>query len=463
MTRYDLLVIGSGRAGRGAAIQAAKLGGRVAIVERGPVGGAATNTRALPFHALRAAAAEVAGQRGSRDVTIDDLQWRTHEVVERERDAIVDDLRRNGIDLLGGSASFVDAHTLAIAAGDVVRRIGADRFVIAVGTIPSRPCSVDFDDRVVIDSDGPFRITGRPRTMTVVGAGVVGLEYASVLAALGARVTLVERRSRILDFVDHEIAAALQYHLRGLGVTFRLGEELERVERDGREAVAYPRGGRAIRSDGLLYAGGRRGATAGLGLAAAGLEADARGRLPVGPDFRTAKRHILGAGDVIGSRGLAAASMEQGRLAALTAFDRAPHARRELLPCAIYTIPEISFIGRSELRLTADAMPFVVGLARFRELARGDIAGDRSGLLKLLVHAGSRRLLGVHIFGTAAAELLHLAQTVMAADLPVDYLADAVFNEPTFTQAYRVAALDAAHRLDLISGNRPPRIGMMRQ
>jgi NAD(P) transhydrogenase len=303
----------------------------------------------------------------------------------------------------------------------------------------------------VIDSDGLAGLARIPATMTVVGGGVIGLEYASMAAALGVRVTVVDKRLRMLDFVDEEIVEALQYHLRGLGLVLRLGEEVAAVERrpDG-DVLTVLASGKRIPSETVLYAAGRQGATDGLNLAAAGLEADARGRIAVDAAYRTAQPHIFAAGDVIGFPGLAATSMEQGRLAALAALGEPARPMPELLPYGIYTVPEVSYVGRTEAELTEAAVPYVRGLARYRELTRGEIAGDRSGLLKLLVHAETRRVLGVHVFGTAATELVHLGQTVMAADLPVDYLVDAVFNVPTFADSYKVAALDAANRLDEI-------------
>jgi NAD(P) transhydrogenase len=463
--RYDLVAIGSGPAGQKAAIQAAKLGRRAAIVERqDPLGGVSTNTGTLPSKTLRAAILELTGHahgvyggayRVQRDITIDDLFWRTHQVIEHEREVVRDQLRRNWVDVLPGTASFIDPHTLEVRGPEGSRRVFGDRFVIAVGTSPARPAGIDFDDRTVLDSDGILRLDQVPRTLTVIGGGVIGLEYGSMAAALGVHVTLVEKRSRILDVVDEEIIEALQYHLRGLGLVLRLGEEVAAVERRSESgAVTVLRSGKRIPSDVVLYAAGRQGATADLNLAAAGLEADARGRIEVGPDFRTAVPHVFAAGDVIGAPSLAATSMEQGRLAALAAFGEPSGALPCLLPYGIYTVPEISFVGRDERELTAAAVPFVRGLGRYRELARGEIAGDRSGLLKLLVHAETRRVLGVHVFGTAATELVHIGQTVMAAGLPVDYLVEAVFNVPTFADAYKVAALDAANRLNELDDRR---------
>jgi NAD(P) transhydrogenase len=459
---YDLVAIGSGPAGQRAAVQAAKLGRRVAVVERGSaLGGVSTNTGTLPSKTLRAAIVELTGRAGSvygssfrakHEITLDDLLWRTKQVIDHEREVIHDQLRRNGVDVIEGAASFVDPHTLEIRGGRPTE-LRAERIVIAVGTRPARPADIDFDDRRVLDSDGILRLDRLPRMLTVIGGGVIGLEYASMAAALGVHVTLVEKRSRILDFVDDELVEALQYHLRGIGLVLRLGEEVESVLRpESGSVVTQLRSGKQIPSDVVLYAAGRQGATDDLNLAAAGLEADARGRIAVDDSFRTAQPHIFAAGDVIGFPSLAATSMEQGRLAALAALDQPARSLDGLLPYGIYTIPEISFVGSGERELTEAGVPYVVGFGRYRELARGEIAGDRSGLLKLLVHLHTRQVLGVHIFGTGATELVHLGQTVMAGELGVDYLVDSVFNVPTFSDAYKVAALDAVNRLDEIRG-----------
>jgi NAD(P) transhydrogenase len=464
LTSYDLIAIGSGPAGQRAAVQAAKLGKRVAIVERErALGGVSTNTGTVPSKTLRAAIVELTGRADSvygaafrvkHEITVDDLLWRTQRVIDHERDVIQDQLRRNRVDVVDGTASFVDPHTLAVRSSVSTRLLRGERVVIAVGTRPARPAKVEFDDRTVLDSDGILRLGHLPRTLTVIGGGVIGLEYASMAAALGVHVTLVEKRSRILDFVDDELVEALQYHLRGLGLVLRLGEEVSGVERVDGGANTRLRSGKQVPSEVVLYAAGRQGATDDLGLEAAGLEADARGRIAVDADFRTAQSHIFAAGDVIGFPSLAATSMEQGRLAALAAFDQPARGLEGLLPYGIYTIPEISFVGASERELTEAAVPYVVGIARYRELVRGEIAADRAGLLKLLVHATTRELLGVHIFGTSATELVHVGQTAMAGRLGVDYLVDSVFNVPTFTDAYKVAALDAANRLNEIARGR---------
>ena len=453
---YDLIAIGSGPAGRCAAIEAAKLGKHAAVVEREAIGGVSTNVGTVPSKTLRAAVVELTGQghgiyrnayRARHELTTDDLFWRTHQVIEHEREVIHDELRRNGVDVIAGSASFVDAHTLRVDVRGSRRLLRSERLVIAVGTKPVRPRAIDFDDRTVFDSNGILGLAELPRTLTVIGGGVIGLEYASMAAALGLRVTLVDRRARLLEFVDGQLVEALQYHLRGRGVVFRLGEEAVAVEHhSGGGAVTCLLGGERLSSEVVLHAGGRRGATDELDLEAAGLEADRHGRIAVDRDYRTAQPHIFAVGDVTGFPRLASTAMEQGRRAALAAFCLAPEGAG-VLPFAIYTIPELSFAGRSEPELIGAAVPYVAGVARYRELARGEIAGDRSGLLKLLVDADSRRILGVHILGTSATELVHLGQLAITAGLEVDYFVHAVFNAPTFAGAYKVAAIDAANRL----------------
>jgi NAD(P) transhydrogenase len=458
MQRYDLVVIGSGPAGQKAAIQAAKLGRRAVVVERDAIGGASANTGTIPSKTARAAIVELTGltqravygdtYRIKSTVTIDDVLWRTQHVVEHERCVVREQLRRNRVEVVEGVASFVDPHTLEVA-GPRPLSLTGEAIVIAVGTRPARPPQVDFDERTVIDSDGLGGLERIPATMTVVGGGVIGVEFASMAAALGITVTLIDKRSRLLDFVDEELVDALHYHLRGLGLTLRLGEEVRGIERrsDGTVLTCLASGKR-IPSEVVLYAAGRQGATDDLRLEAAGLEADARGRIAVDARFRTAQPHIFAAGDVIGFPALSATSMEQGRLAACAAFGIQAPELPALLPYGIYTIPEISFVGRNESELTRARVPYVVGVARYRELIRGEIAGDNNGLLKLLVNAESRALEGAHVFGTAATELVHIGQTVMAAELPFDYLVEAVFNYPTFSDAYKVAALDAMNKLN---------------
>jgi NAD(P) transhydrogenase len=455
---YDLIAIGSGPAGQRAALEAARLGKRAALVERDDVlGGVSTNRGTLPSKTVRAAIVELTGQarglyggvhRLNGGITLDDLVWRAQQVIENERTAIQDELRRNRVDVIDGAAAFADPHVLEVQTRNGSCRVRADTIVIAVGTKPGRPATVDFDDRIVLDSDVILRRGEIPRRLVVVGGSVIGLEYASMAAALGVQVTVIEKRLRFLEFVDDEIVESLVYYLSGLGVVFRVGEEVEAVQRLGDDgAMIHLIGGIRFPAETVLYTAGRRGATDDLNLQAAGLEADERGRIPVGPDYRTAQPHVFAAGDVIGFPALAATAMAQGSAAALAALGGLPRPLAPY-PHGIYTIPEVAFVGLNERELAEKATPYIVGLARYRQLARGDLAGERSGLLKLLVHPETRRLLGAHIFGTSATELVHLGQAAIAAGLTIDYFADAVLNVPTFSEAYRVAALDARSRIN---------------
>src|SRR6266511_2526182 len=333
MYEYDLLVIGSGPGGQKAAIAAAKLGRRAAIVERTDmVGGVCINTGTIPSKTLREAIIyltglsqrELYGQsyRVKQDITVQDLSARTRHVVGREIDVIMHQLARNHVTLLTGTARFVDPHTIGIRGGPVERHVSAGNIVIATGTNPARPDSVDFDDRTIVDSDAILSLEQIPSSMVVVGAGVIGLEYASMFAALGTKVTVVERRAGMLEFCDAEVVESLRYHLRDLAVTFRFGEAVAAVERHPRGAITVRESGKRIPADTVLYSAGRQGATDDLELANAGLEANARGRITIGPDFRTKVPHIFAVGDVIGFPALAATSMKQNRLAAYAAFGK---------------------------------------------------------------------------------------------------------------------------------------------
>src|SRR5918996_5628110 len=452
---YELLVIGSGPAGQRAAIQAAKLGRTVALVERRELGGVSVNWGTIPSKTLREAIVYLTGlsqkptygqsYRVKEEITIDDLRLRTQQVIEREVDVIRHQLMRNHVQVFQGSARFLDPHTVAVSNHEE-RRLTAQRFVIATGTRPARPAAVEFDGTTILDSDGLLLLDRVPSSVLVVGAGVVGIEYASMFAALGGKVTLVEQRARLLDFCDAQITEGLQYHLRDLGVVFRLGEEVTAVERHGEGTLTQLASGKRVPSDVVFYAAGRQGETDDLGLELAGLQADERGRIAVDSEYRTAVEHIFAAGDVIGGPALAATSMEQGRLASAHAFGEEA-TMSELLPIGIYTIPEISYVGRNEEELTATAVPYEVGISRYRELARGQILGDTYGMLKLLVSPKDHTILGVHVLGTNATEVVHIGQTVMGLGGTVDYLVDAVFNYPTLAESYKVAALDARNRL----------------
>jgi NAD(P) transhydrogenase len=458
---YELLVIGSGPAGQKAAIQAAKLGRRVAIVERRQLGGVSVNRGTIPSKTLREAVLYLTGlsqravygesYRVKEEITVEDLSLGTRQVVEREIDIVRNQLARNHVQVLAGIARFVDPHTVAISGAAEQHRVSAEKIVIATGTRPHRPRTVEFDNKTILDSDGLLLLDHIPSSVLVVGAGIIGIEYASMFAALGTKVTVVEKRHRLLDFVDAQIAEGLQYHLRDLGVVFRFGEAVTAVERHESAAMTCLESGKRIPAEVVLYAAGRQGETNDLDLENAGLEADERGRIRVDADFRTDAEHIYAAGDVIGWPSLAATSMEQGRLAAAHAFDHAAHTMSELLPFGIYTIPEISYVGRNEEELTEAACPYEVGISRYRELARGQILGDSYGMLKLLVSLEDRTLLGVHVLGTNATEVVHIGQAVMGNGGTVDYLVDAVFNYPTLAESYKVAALDAMNKLQVIS------------
>jgi NAD(P) transhydrogenase len=457
---YDLLAIGSGPAGQKAAIQAAKLGRRAAMVERRTLGGVSVNRGTIPSKTLREAVIYLTGlsqravygdsYRLKEDITVEDLGLRTRQVVEREVDIVHNQLARNHVQVVNGIARFVDPHTVAISGGEE-RRISAEKIVIATGTRPHRPKTVEFDNKTILDSDGLLLLERLPASIVVVGAGIIGIEYASMFAALGTKVTVVEKRNRLLDFVDAQIVEGLQYHLRDLGVVFRFGEAVTAVERHDGATMTLLESGKRIPAEVVLYAAGRQGETDDLDLENAGLDANERGYIEVGPDFRTAVDHIYAAGDVIGWPSLAATSMEQGRLAAGHALDHPTHSMSELLPFGIYTIPEISYVGRNEEELTEAACPYEVGISRYRELARGQILGDSYGMLKLLVSLEDRTLLGVHVLGTGATELVHIGQAVMGNGGTVDYLVDAVFNYPTLAESYKVAALDAMNKLQAIS------------
>jgi len=453
---YELLVIGSGPAGQKAAIQAAKLGRSVAVVERSQIGGVSVNLGTIPSKTLREAIVYLTGlsqrsrygqsYRVKEEITMDDLRLRTRQVIEGEVDVVRHQLLRNHVHLIDGSAHFVDPHTIAVT-GTAELHVTGERIVVATGTRPARPPAVEFDDLTILDSDGLLRLDRIPASVVVVGAGVIGIEYASMFAALGTKVTIVEKRPRLLDFCDAQITEGLQYHLRDLGVVFRLGEEVTAVDRHDGGALTSLVSGKQVAAEVVVYAAGRQGETEDLALEAAGLEADARGRIAVGPNYRTAVDHIYAAGDVIGWPGLAATSMEQGRLASAHAFGDRTASMSRLLPYGIYTIPEISYVGRTEEELTDAAVPYEVGLSRYRELARGQILGDLYGLLKLLVSPLDRTILGVHVLGTNATEVVHIGQAVMGLGGTVDYLVDAVFNYPTLAEAYKVAALDAKNKL----------------
>ena len=459
---FDLLCLGSGPAGQRAAIQAAKFGKRAAVVERRQiVGGVCVATGTIPSKTFREAVLSFVAQDTLFDghlghhlksrPTAEQLMRRVDTVIQREAQVVEDQLWRNDIHVLRGEASFLDPHTVRIFSPDASRTVTADKILLAVGTQPVTPRGVNVDGELVLTSAQIRQLKQLPRRMAVVGAGVIGIEYASMFAALELDVTVIDKRERPLEFVDREIVEELVHQLRNHDVTFRLGEAVDRLEISAgppRQVVIHLTSGKVIVSDLVLFSAGRKGATAHLNLQAAGLTVDARGLLAVDPHFRTAVPHIFAAGDVIGYPSLAATSAEQGRLAAHSAFDVLAKPMAAHFPIGIYSIPEISMVGAHEHELTAQKIPYETGVARYREIARGQILGDDSGLVKLLVHRDTHRLLGVHAIGTGATELIHIGQAVLGLGAGLEYFLDTVFNYPTLAECYKVAALNAFNKLN---------------
>ncbi len=458
---FDLVSIGSGPAGQRAAVQAAKLGRRAAVIERRRcVGGVCIDTGTIPSKTIREAVLAYAGgsslgdrlpwARPATRPSAEQLLAGVEAVISREIEVIEQQLRRNDVALIHGEASFLDPHTLAIRGESGMKQVTARHVVIAVGTRPAPTPGVEADGVIVLNSDQLVNLKTLPRTLAVVGAGVIGIEYASMFAAVGVQVTLVERRERPLEFLDREIVDELMHQLRQRNVTFRLGESVESLavtESAPLRAVLNLESGKRLVADAVLFSAGRLAATESLNLAAAGLSADDRGRLHVDEAFRTTVPHILAAGDVIGYPSLAATSSEQGRLAACQAFgvEARPMARH--FPIGIYAIPEISMVGPPEHELTAARVPYETGVARYREIARGHILGDGSGFFKMLFHRKDRRLLAVHCLGTGATELVHVGQAVLGLGGGLDYFLETVFNYPTLAECYKVAALDASNKM----------------
>ncbi len=378
-----------------------------------------------------------------------DLAFRVQAVIKTEVDVTEAQLSRNGIDVVHGIASFIDATHVHVAGPQTETTLEADHIVIAVGTKPASSPKVPVNGRTIVNSDQILGLETLPHSLIVVGGGVVGVEYTCMFAVLGVRVTLIEKRDRLLEFADREIIEALSYHLRDARVTLRLGEEVESVEEPSPgTVVANLESKKKVSGDALLYAVGRQGNVDDLNLAAAGLEADNRGRIAVDEHYQTKVEHIFAAGDVVGFPALASVSMEQGRIAAARAFnDKAATSNPGFYPYGIYTIPEISFIGKTEEQLTDEDVPYEVGMAYYREVARGQIRGDTTGRLKLIFNRETRKVLGVHIIGEDATELVHIGQAVMTLGGTVDYFIDTVFNYPTLAECYKVAAFNGLGRL----------------
>ncbi|MBH0237079.1 Si-specific NAD(P)(+) transhydrogenase [Methylobrevis albus] len=461
MRDYDMIVIGSGPSGRRAAVQSAKLGKSVLVIEKGRrVGGVSVHTGTIPSKTLRETVLNLTGwrERGfygrayrvKKDIQADDLMQRLFKTLDHEVDVLEHQFARNAVDTVLGTAHFVDQHRIAVTndAGETTEFVGRN-VLIAVGTRPFRPDYVPFDGRHVLDSDEIVDLSRLPRSLTVIGAGVIGVEYATIFSALDVAVTLVEPRTSFLDFIDREIIEEFTHDLRDRGIIIRLGDAVDSIETDaGGWPVAKLAGGRRVRSEMLLFAAGRVGAVDGLGLAAIGVVTDHRGRLTVDPKtFQTTVPHIYAAGDVIGFPSLASTSMEQGRVAACHAFEMPLPPAPDYFPYGIYAVPEISTVGMSEEEVRKRGIPYECGIARFRETSRGHIMGLNTGMMKMIFSLKTRRLLGCHIVGEGATELIHIGQAVLNLKGTIDYFIENTFNYPTLAEAYKIAGLDAWNRM----------------
>jgi NAD(P) transhydrogenase len=460
LPEYDLVVIGSGPAGQKGAIAAAKARKRVAVIDVNVmIGGVSVHTGTIPSKSMREAIFQLTasavralygnGSPSRADISVQDVSSPVTAIVARETDVVRAQLKRNGVAIHQGHAHFLDPQTVEVQGDGEKIRLEAANILIACGTRPAHSPEIPIDNNRIVDTDHLSCLGGLPKEIIVVGAGVVGLEYASFMAALGTEVTLIDQRPVILEFVDREIVEALSYHLRQLGITFRLGEKVTHVAIDPLRdrVVADLESGKRVQADALIYAVGRRANGDQLHLKAAGLAADSRGRLRVNQFFQTEVPHIYAAGDVIGFPALASTSMEQGRLAASHMFGIPFEHLPELFPYGIYTIPEISMVGQTEETLTANRVPYEVGIAKYSELAKSLMLGDEAGMLKLLFDPQTRKLLGVHALGQRATEIIHIGQAVLFYGGTVEYFRDTVFNYPTLAEAYKVAALDGLNKL----------------
>jgi NAD(P) transhydrogenase len=457
---YDLVVIGSGPAGQKGAICAAKFRKKAAIIDRKmTIGGVCVHTGTIPSKTLREAVLYLSGFRQRtfygrgyvlKDrIAMSDLVFRAQAVMVREVEVIKAQLRRNYVATFEGDARFIDPHTVEVVSEEGTQLLRGEHILIACGTRPAHSAEIPIDGKRIFDSDQVHSLEEVPRDIIIVGAGIIGLEYASMFAALGVKVTLLDQRPILLDFVDREIVESLCFQLRQLGTVFRLGEKVVSVgfdeERD--RVFAKLESGKTVHGQGLLYTIGRQANSDQLNIQAAGVASDGRGKLNVNEYFQTAVTHIYAAGDVIGFPALASTSMEQGRLASCHMFGKPGEMPPNLIPYGIYTIPEISMVGQTEEQLTREKMPYEVGLARYAELAKGQMLGDEQGLLKLVFHPESLKLLGVHIIGDRAAEIVHIGQAVLTMGGTIEYFRDTVFNYPTLAEAYKVAALDGLNKL----------------
>ncbi|MBD3168180.1 MAG: Si-specific NAD(P)(+) transhydrogenase [candidate division Zixibacteria bacterium] len=458
---YDLIVIGTGPSGQKAAIIAAQLGKKVAVVERRmEIGGVCVNTGTIPSKTIREAVIKLTGYterafhgasyRVKENITVDDLLSRCNKVIRREINILKNHFMSHNIDVLYGNARFMDPHTVEYESPHGPKEATAENIIIAVGTVPRDPDDIGIDDDIILNSDSILKLHRIPKNIIVIGGGVIGIEYASIFATLGVSVTLINRSDRMLRFVDSEIIDSLVNQMREAGVTIRAPEELDHVEvlsKEPRSAAVYLKSKKVVKADSVLFALGRMGATADLNLEAAGLISDKRGLIPVNEKYKTKADHIYAVGDVIGFPSLASTSYEQGRQAAYYMFDHSCPPIPTVFPYGIYSIPEISYVGASELELTEKGIPYESGIARYRETARGQILGDFTGLLKLLVDTEDNKILGVHAIGTGATEIIHIGQAIMGLGGTLDFIMDAVFNYPTLAECYKIAAQDVYNKL----------------
>lgn len=455
---YDVVVIGTGPGGEGAAMQAVKGGLRVAVVEKYHlIGGGCTHWGTIPSKALRysiSAVMQAINNPTLREMgvhispTMRQLRSSGQAIIGRQvgmRQSFYD---RNGVPILQGSARFVDDHTIEIDSGE---RLTGAKFVIATGSRPYRPPEVDFNHPRIFDSDTILGLDEKPHAVTVYGAGVIGCEYASMFRNLGMKVNLVNTREKLLEFLDDEIIDALSYHLRDQGVLIRHNESMERIEGVDDGVVLHLKSGKRLKTDILLWANGRQGNSDSLGLENVGIEPNSRGQIEVDTQFQTVREHIYAVGDVIGYPSLASAAYTQGRAAAMHMLGtKNDNLRLHDIPTGIYTSPEISSVGKTERELTAACIPYEIGFSQFKSLARAQITGQTTGMLKLLFHRDTLEVLGVHCFGAQAAEIVHIGQAIMSqppGHNTLEYFFETTFNYPTMAEAYRVAALNGYNRL----------------
>lgn len=458
---YDLIVLGSGPAGEKAAIEASQMRKTTAIVERHSVqGGVCIHTGTIPSKTLRETVLYISGLRQrsvyglvggvKSNISVRELMHRKNQVIQQELDVIQQNMARYRIEVLKGTGMIADPHTVVVSDdSNNTTVLTGDKIVISTGTKPYHPPHINFDNHFVYDGESILDLDVIPRSLTIIGGGVIGCEYASIFAHIGTKVTIVDSRERLLSFLDNEIADALIYLMRKYRINLVLGDPEKEVKVEENQVITKTQNGRKIVSDRLLYAAGRTGNTENIGLEALGIDVNERGLITVDEMYRTSVDNIYAVGDVIGFPSLASVSMDQGRLAAIHAFRKNDRSCiNTLLPIGIYTIPEVSMVGETEEKLSATGQEYEIGIARYFELARGQIINDHDGMLKLIFDPVSKRILGVHIVGDRATELIHIGQAVMTLGGTLDYFIETVLNYPTISEAYKVAALDGFARIE---------------